>query len=285
MRDLLPNPKHQDRKLNATCFGGGAAEIVGFAGFLKYLEDTSLPVKPRHESTGNLNGEAAEQNSIQVQDTPSQNTVEDELSQALQDTTISSLPQKPLLELNLLDIADWNKVIEKLHQGLTTPSSATSSPLLSSSTLISSFQALDVLFLPQSYFDEHYSSQPMLLTLLFTLNELYTASISKTTAFLLKLTIAVKKGTLLLVVDSPGSYSEAKVGNGEGKKYPMKWLMDHVLLDSGKSKNGSDEEDVEEVKWEKIMEDDSRWFRLPEGLQYPIPLENMRYQIHLYRRL
>ena len=57
----------------------------------------------------------------------------------------------------------------------------------------------------------------------------------------------------------------------------MKWLVDHVLLGEGEGKDGAE--------WEKIVEDDSRWFRLPEGLSYPIALENMRYQIHLYRRL
>jgi 25S rRNA (uracil2843-N3)-methyltransferase len=62
--------------------------------------------------------------------------------------------------------------------------------------------------------------QPMLLTLLFTLNELYTSSIGKTTAFLLNLTATVKSGSLLLVVDSPGSYSETTVGTA-AKKYPM----------------------------------------------------------------
>ena len=37
------------------------------------------------------------------------------------------------------------------------------------------------------------------------------------------------------------------------------------------------------VTWEKLESADSVWFRLAEGLRYPIPLENMRYQMHLYR--
>jgi len=139
----------------------------------------------------------------------------------------------------------------------------------------------------------------MLLTLLFTLNELYSVSISKTTAFLLNLTMAVKKGTLLLVVDSPGSYSETAVGSagGEGKKYPMKWLLDHVMIGKQKKKKaveGEEEEVVAVVEeegekeiaaWEKVVEDDSRWWRIGESLKYPIALENMRYQIHLYKRV
>jgi 25S rRNA (uracil2843-N3)-methyltransferase len=121
--------------------------------------------------------------------------------------------------------------------------------------------------------------RPMLVTLLFTLNELYTSSIGKTTAFLLNLTAAATSGSLLLVVDSPGSYSEATVGT-EAKRYPMHWLLDHTLLETQKSR-GSESA----LKWVKLVSEDSKWFRIPESIRYPIPLENMRYQMHLYRRV
>ncbi|KAF3353659.1 Alpha-galactosidase 6 [Verticillium dahliae VDG1] len=123
---------------------------------------------------------------------------------------------------------------------------------------------------------------PLLVTLLFTLNELYTTGgIGKTTAFLMNLTATVPEGSLLLVLDSPGSYSEAAVGK-ESKKYPMHWLMDHCLLkpeqrESAQSTGGR--------YWEKIDSQDSVWFRLSESVTYPIPLENMRYQLHLYRAI
>lgn len=214
--------------------------------------------------------------------------------------------------------------------------------------------------------------QPVLVTLLFTLNELYTAAgVGPTTAFLRRLTAVVCPGSLLLVVDSPGSYSEAAVGGGgasstdnstatpgtsesgpqqqqqqNGKRrYPMQWLLDHTLLEEelehqrmrrrrrqrrheqergleqeremkmeeqGREEllssssslphrqgngdgdndrdNGEDSPEVGDggrvegaVTWEKLESADSVWFRLAEGLRYPIPLENMRYQMHLYR--
>lgn len=158
--------------------------------------------------------------------------------------------------------------------------------------------------------------QPVvLITLLFTLNELYTAAgVGRTTAFLRRLTAAAPEGALLLVVDSPGSYSEAAVGNaaeGESKKkYPMQWLLDHTLLrqerrrdrgkrdvkgeeeGEGEGRKKEEREEEEEKKetdeptpmiWEKLESADSVWFRLAEGLRYPIQLENMRYQMHLYR--
>jgi 25S rRNA (uracil2843-N3)-methyltransferase len=93
------------------------------------------------------------------------------------------------------------------------------------------------------------------------------------------MTAAVKPGSLLLVMDSPGSYSETIVGN-EAKKYPMQWLLDHTLLET--QKLGANESIPQ---WEKLISEDSKWFRIAETLHYPIPLENMRYQIHLYRRL
>jgi len=66
----------------------------------------------------------------------------------------------------------------------------------------------------------------------------------------------------------------------ESNKYPMQWLMDKVLLDKGIKK-----EDVEPVaKWEKLVYEESRLNRLEEGLRYPV-LENLKFQVHLFKRL
>ncbi|KAL3953187.1 hypothetical protein ACCO45_013130 [Purpureocillium lilacinum] len=115
----------------------------------------------------------------------------------------------------------------------------------------------------------------LVVTLMFTLNELYTdGGIGRTTKFLRLLGEVLPEGSLLLVVDSPGSYSEAAVGKEDKKKkYPMQWLLNHTLLGT----------ETVGYTWEGIESEDSIWFRLPEGLDYPIPLENMRYQMHLYR--
>jgi 25S rRNA (uracil2843-N3)-methyltransferase len=120
-----------------------------------------------------------------------------------------------------------------------------------------------------------------LCTMMFTLNELFSTSITRATAFLLALTESMSSGSWLLVVDSPGSYSEVKLGKGDDsktKEYPMKWLLDHTLLEVACDGDNS--------KWTKVVSDDSRWFRLNQQLlKYPIELENMRYQIHLYQRV
>ncbi|KAM3448452.1 hypothetical protein MY3296_007807 [Beauveria thailandica] len=122
--------------------------------------------------------------------------------------------------------------------------------------------------------DKDTAAAAVVVTLLFTLNELYTSGgVGKTTRFLGALEAALPDGALLLVVDSPGSYSEAAVGK-DRKKYPMQWLLHHTL--TGRA-------GATARQWTRLESHDSLWFRLSDQLTYPIQLENMRYQLHLYR--
>lgn len=191
-------------------------------------------------------------------------------------------------EIHAIDIADWSSCVGKLTTTLTTPpqlsayasesAKAANKPLIDPAHLHVRFSQHDILDV-----DEHGLRGLLggvnLCTIMFTLNELFTTSIARTTAFLLALTDTMALGSWLLVVDSPGSYSEVTLGDGEDakpKRYPMKWLLDHTLLEVAGGKNS---------KWTKHVSDDSRWFRLKPTLKYPIDLENMRYQIHLYQRI
>lgn len=205
-------------------------------------------------------------------------------------------------EITLLDIAPWSNVVASLRTALTTPPTlskyasaaahATNAALVAAPHQLRrcSFRQHDVLALRKQDLtsllfggdgasqqqQQQQQQQPVLVTLLFTLNELFTAGgIGKTTAFLLTLTSVLSKGSLLLVIDSPGSYSETTVGK-EAKRYPMQWLLDKILLEA------KDEHD--NAEWDKVESADSLWFRLGQDLEYPIPLEDMRYQMHLYRR-
>lgn len=186
-----------------------------------------------------------------------------------------------------LDSAPWNKAVSELHGALTVPpplpqyanaaARASNAAVVQPERLSSTFTQQDVILMTQQQLSQSLGDEPLLVTLLFTLNELYTtAGIGKTTSFLLNLTATIPHGSLLLVVDSPGSYSEAAVGK-ESKKYPMQWLMDHTLLKK------TEKDAVEGCRWEKLESHDSIWFRLADSLKYPISLENMRYQMHLYR--
>ncbi|KAJ4330311.1 hypothetical protein N0V87_010109 [Didymella glomerata] len=188
-----------------------------------------------------------------------------------------------------IDSAAWGNVVDQLNQHITTPPplskyasaavKAANRPLAEPSAFKTTFHQHDLLTMDPATLATTLEGAN-LVTLMFTLNELYSASISLTQQFLLRMAESLAPGAMLLVVDSPGSYSTVSL-NGADKNYPMQWLLDHTLLadtSGGKAK--------EEVRsWEKVQEDDSRWFRLDDRLQYPIELENMRMQLHLYRRL
>lgn len=240
--------------------------------------------------------------------------------------------------VDLIDIADWSRITSTLHESLTTPpplsayasasAKAQNTAFVPAAQLTTTFHHLDLLS-PALSEDAKVMAQAMssadLVTLMFTLNELYSTSVPKTQKMLLDITACVKEGTLLLVVDSPGSYSTVSL-NGREKKYPMAWLLDHTLLNIAANPPLTKEEpedaivgecsDVVEAEtatekekekekvqsaptkraqppppaWQKLTDEESAWFRLPEvdgrlALKYPLDLENMRYQMHLYRRL
>lgn len=191
------------------------------------------------------------------------------------------------LRIDLVDIADWRTVVQLLQAGLTSPPELSkyasqakkdaNKALVSALAIDACFHELDVLSPETAKQDQltRLLEEADLVTFMFTLNELYSTSLPATQALLDKVTDTVKVESHLLVVDSPGSYSTVSL-NGVEKKYPMQWLLDHTLL-SPKAGGGS--------KWEKVVEDNSRWFRLSKELSYPITLEDMRFQMHLFRRV
>ncbi|KAF2658841.1 hypothetical protein K491DRAFT_567078, partial [Lophiostoma macrostomum CBS 122681] len=224
---------------NIVCLGGGAgAELTALAGFLHMLAITT-------DDSQNL----------------------------------------PSFEIVAIDMAGWRSVVNNLRDCVTTPlptskdapaaAQAANAPLTTPENFQVAFHQRDVLHSAWPEL-EPIMQDATLITLMFTLNELYSTSVSLTQKLLLSLTASLQEGALLLVVDSAGSYSSVMI-NGAEKKYPMQWLLDHTLLKDG----GKDEAPA----WMKIAEDESRWFRLADELKYPIELENMRFQLHLYQRL
>lgn len=201
--------------------------------------------------------------------------------------------------IKAIDIANWSTILKELHSCMTaappiseyssSAAKAANVALISPTACTLSFMHEDVLKMKIEALATGFTGA-VLVTLMFTLNELYSTSISSTTNLLLSLTMLLAPGALLLVVDSPGSYSTLIVGEtsstddgGTRKRYPMQWLLDHTLLESaaiGTSKNASAER-----QWEKLESKESEWFRLSNELRYPVTLEDMRYQLHLYRRL
>ncbi|POS83530.1 hypothetical protein EPUL_004134 [Erysiphe pulchra] len=243
------------------CFGGGAAEVVAFAGFLRHLKNNVCHQKIRHS--------------------------QDKIDPLTTESDPSMLDTK--YSICLIDCAQWQDVIHKLNDALTsfpmasvdneTTKIETSSLFLNPSDINVSYVQEDILTMSPKQLINLFNQKQTFVTILFTLNELYNSSVSKTTAFLLNLTLALKSGSILLVVDSPGSYSETSIGSCK-KKYPINWLLDYILLNES-TKISKDSR----ANWIKLISEESKWFRIPDSLKYAIPIENMRYQIHLYQRL
>ena len=235
--------------LTVTCLGGGGgAEVVALAALLGLVHE------PRHADE---HGDVVE----------------------------------PFLFVDIVDRADWTHVIQRLKDSITkarcglislpVPSRAALDPRTLENESKITFHQRDLLDMAPDELRPLVMKSEM-ITLMFTLNELYTTSKLKTTNFLLRLGLLVKKDALFLVVDSPGSYSAVQLGPKEEdavppRSYPMRWLLDHTLISLAR-----DEHD--QPRWTKVTTDESRWFRLPDHLQYPIDLENTRYQMHLFRR-
>ncbi|KAJ5361295.1 Protein of unknown function DUF3115 [Penicillium brevicompactum] len=202
------------------------------------------------------------------------------------------------LSVMAVDIGNWSSVVDRLSRTIfsaNVPFTMTTkyrSPLLSEKTseLFSvDFRRADVLNIPEEELREFFlgaSSSPftsVLVPIMFTLNELFSTSMPKTTAFILRMTEILPVGAVLLVVDSPGSYSTLKLGKGpdgepQERNYPMKFLLDHTLLSVAKG------------KWERVYTEESRWWRRDAvRLRYEVGegagLEDMRFQMHVYRRL
>ena len=185
-------------------------------------------------------------------------------------------------DIKIIDIADWETIIRKLHSGIAEAAKQSSAY---ESVFQLEFLKEDVLRIELPGLNSTFT-EARIVTMTFTLNELYCSSMKRTTSLLLSLTTTLRPGTLLLVIDSPGSYSTVQIGSisnmNNEKRYPMQWLLDHTLLESA---NIGRDGGRNTAQWEKLEGRGSEWFRLPKGLSYPIDLQDMRYQLHLYRRL
>ncbi|PLB43480.1 hypothetical protein P170DRAFT_440943 [Aspergillus steynii IBT 23096] len=311
-KDVLESPQASHAvNRHVVCIGGGAgAEIVALAAIWRdLLDESESDQKALVDGVANAslndetpNGETA----------PPCSSDQDQLSTSPAPLTTSS---RPALTVTAVDIADWSAVVDSLASTIASSdvrgSKSHAAPLVDPSRGCFTVRARrsDVLSLPDDQLREllHLPAsapQPegetpatVLVTLMFTLNELFSTSMAKATGFLLRMTDLLQPGTVLLVVDSPGSYSTLKLGKGNNKNsassgaeaeaaasapqersYPMKFLLDHALLS------------VAQGKWERVFSQDSRWWRRDAArLSYDVGegagLEDMRFQVHIYRRL
>lgn len=264
------------------CIGGGASELIALSSLLRILHPTTSLGRKTDVPSDIASGSSLEHLSIS-----------DEVSQST------------LFDVTLLDGAGWSSVLSKLYTSLTTPpilskyasaaARAANTSFLSVPALTHTFNQKDVFQLGVEDLRAISGSSPALVTLFLTLNDLYSSSIPKTTAFLRRVTQAVPKDCLLLVVDTPEACVEVITSRPsddgqaevyEKKSYAMSWLLDNTLVPPPPktADGGVSEEEQPAVSWHKIVNENDVRYKLEEGLRYPVSLENLKFQVHLYRR-
>ncbi|PNP78610.1 hypothetical protein FNYG_07956 [Fusarium nygamai] len=256
VQQFLHNDGQKPSKI--VCFGRGASDLLACMALLKHSHESKLDELPRIESTS-----------------PDHN-------------------DRAMVDLSLIDRHDWSGIVTKLQHTLTNPpplskyatekARASNISAIPSQFINLAVNNLDILESDSTTLGTMIGPNPALITLFFTLHEFYSISISKTTAFLLRLTETATKGSLLLVVDSPGAeiVLPGSSEKGQEKRYPLEWLLYQALLPP-KSAN-SEEED--QAAWAKLIQGGhEKEYKLPTGLRYPGSLENTRFQVHLLERL
>ena len=170
------------------------------------------------------------------------------------------------LNLQLVDIAQWDNVTDRILKQIETHWLYNNE--FDSFNVMSKHN--DVLAMDP---EQLQLSKLDLITLLFTTNELFKEQKALSIRFFQKLNQICHKGSLLLIVESAGSYSHITVGT---KKFPLQFLIDTILCGQRGQESKGD--------WEIIDQNDSMWYRCGNRLDYPIKLENMRVFYRLYRK-
>ncbi|KAI9631749.1 putative cytoplasm protein [Dioszegia hungarica] len=177
------------------------------------------------------------------------------------------------------DIGKWGDVLAKIGtaaQGDFDLDSLTVN-YVEGNLLSAGSQLLSRIFSPTSATSSTSSPAPTLYTLLFTLTELLSQSPSSTISLLRFLTSQSPPGTLLLVADSASDIASFSLGSE--RKWPTMTVIDLVMLRMLAGTEGP--------AWELVRSEDSRWYRLGEGVgaDWPVKLENTRYWYRLFRRI
>lgn len=169
------------------------------------------------------------------------------------------------LNVQVIDIADWSSVVQRLTEGI------------SANWIFDHSTDLNITFRKGDVLKQDAAglrlSKLNLITLLFTTNELFTEHKADSIRFFQSLNAHCSSNCHLLIVESAGSYSHITVGT---KKFPIQFLIDTLLLGKrGEESSG---------RWELVDQNDSLWYRGDENVDYPLKLENMRFFYRLYRK-
>lgn len=261
------------------CVGRGGSDFLACVALLKHFHQSRLDDMPCQELSSSH---------AKMQDISTHN------SSLGPDHSDSAM-----VNLNLVDSYDWSGIIRKLQHTLTQPpplskyatakAHASNISAIPSHAINLAVNQCDILESGSVDLPVVIGTKPALITLFFTLHEFYSISISKTTAFLLRLTSAAPAGSLLLIVTSPGSdvVLPGSSNKGQEKKYPLEWLLYQTLLPpKSRPDTDSTSEKEGEPAWAKLIEGGhEKEYKIPAALRYPGSLENTRFQVHLLERL
>ena len=179
-----------------------------------------------------------------------------------------------------VDNCDWGAIIAELESGMLKAFEGLSATPTTSQRFSVDFVQTDVLtsYLTPTAIPIIDYATASLITILFTISELFLQSRPSTISLLNHITAATTPGTLLLVVES-ASLAEIAIGTS-GRTYPLGTLLDHTLCADRGLKGG-------DAKWRCIEEEESVWYRMPEDAQehYPLKLENTRVMMRMYKRV
>lgn len=225
-RRLLGKKVHLPR---AICDGVGPAEVLAFGAAI------------RHVTTA--------QSALALKDVPF--------------LTEAKLPTQ-LLDIQLVNIANWGPGISSPQSGLTTPptlskyasmtAKANNAPFLLPDILTASFQQCSIFEVTEEEIGSIMGKEATLIALFFSLNDLLALSVPKCTAFLLRLTLTALGNSLLLIIDSldsPAEITLEKDDQGkERKTYLMNYLLHMILLEKRLPSSSK-----QKPMWENLIED------------------------------
>ncbi|BGP18690.1 hypothetical protein JCM10213_006911 [Rhodosporidiobolus nylandii] len=214
--------------------------------------------------------------------------------------TAASAPserKRPRVKVDVVDQGGWGTLLQKMEGGLREEWPALSPSSAGEGGFEVTFEQADALAPPTSASPPAPASasptasytppqlahpSTRLITILFTISELFLQSRLSTLRLLSSLSSAAP-GTLLLIVES-ASLGMVPLGK-EGRMYPLGTLLDHTLCDAGAQKG--------QGNWEKLKGEDAKWYRMMEGAEDAynplgsgerVKLENSRVVLRLYRR-
>jgi 25S rRNA (uracil2843-N3)-methyltransferase len=261
---------------------GSGGEVIGLGAALVGMED----------------GVGRDTNTGQQDEDPSAG-----LSKMSLDSSNQPTAYRPI-NLHVQDIGDYADVFGKLVVTLSEPPFNLKGDRLN---ITSSFRD-DILEFDQNGTSSSFDSKIQkiasadLITAMFLMNELLAESRKEFVKLVGLLVKHMKTGSLLLVVDSAGSFSEVTLTSSSASPSPSSsissmskpakpttsrpstpQLIPAQTASAGRTYMVYHLLDKIEA-FEIVEQTDSKWYRFPQELQFPLKLNNIRYFMRLYRK-